>query len=148
MGHLPAQTSESPLIGKAAPDAILPKSDGISSSVIGSRDGKKAILIFWATWCPHCYEEIGFINDNFALIEQKGIKIILIDVGETKDDVINYFSKRQMKQISFIDGDSILQDPYHLIGVPTVIFIDEKGTVQNIAHEFPPDYETYFSVKK
>ena len=51
---------------------------------LASRQDKKAILIFWATWCPHCYEDIGAINDSFASIENKGIKIILVDVGESR----------------------------------------------------------------
>jgi len=145
MSHLSTQTS--PLIGKAAPDVILPKSDGTSARVIGEQQGKKAILVFWATWCPHCYEDLGAINDGFASIEQKGIKIILVDVGETKEDVKNYFNRRQMKLISFVDEDSVLQGPYRLIGVPTLIFIDEKGIIRSMTHEFPSDYENYFSVK-
>jgi thiol-disulfide isomerase/thioredoxin len=144
MGHLSAQTIGSPLIGKAAPDAVLIKSDGISASVIGSRQGEKAILIFWATWCPNCYEELGALNDSFLSIKQKGIKIILVDIGETKEDVKKYFNRRQMKLISFVDGDSVLQEPYHLIGIPTLIFIDEKGIVRSMTHEFPSNYENYF----
>lgn len=146
-GHLSTQTSESPLIGKAAPDAVLAKTDGTSTSVIRERQGKKAILVFWTTWCPHCYEDLGTINDSFASIEQKGIKIILVDVGEAKEDIKNYFNRRQMKLTSFVDEDSALQGPYHLIGVPTLIFIDEKGIIRSVTNEFPSDYENYFSVK-
>jgi len=147
MSHLSTQTVESPLIGKPAPDVVLTKSDGTSASVIASRQGKKAILVFWATWCPHCYEELGFINDNLSSIEQKGTKIILMDVGESKDDVKNYFLRRQMKLISFVDENSFLQETYHLMGVPTLIFIDEKGIIRNVTHAFPSDYENYFSKK-
>jgi thiol-disulfide isomerase/thioredoxin len=129
----------------AAPDAVLTKTDGTSASVIGPRQGGKAILVFWATWCPHCYENLGIINDSLASAEKKGIRIILVDLGETKEDVKNYFNRRQMKLISFIDGDGVLQEPYHLIGIPTLIFIDEKGIVRSVAHAFPLDYENYFS---
>ena len=147
MGPLSAQTDENFLIGRAAPDAVLTKTKGASASVIGSRHGGKAILVFWATWCPHCYESLGTINDNSASVEKKGIKIILVDLGETKEDVKNYFNRRQMKLISFLDEDGVLQEPYHLIGVPTLIFIDAKGIVRSVAHEFPSDYENYFSDK-
>ena len=123
----------------------MTKTDGTSASVIGSSQGKKAILVFWATWCPHCYEELGAINDNFVSMEQKGIKIILVDVGETQDDVNNYFKQRQMKLVSFVDEDSFLQETYHLIGIPTMIFIDEKGIIRSVTHEIPSDYENYFS---
>ena len=144
MGHLSAQTDNNPLIGKAAPDAVLTDTQGKSASVMGTRQGKKAIVVFWATWCPHCYEDLGIINDNLTSIEQKGIKLILVDVGETQEDVKNYFNKRQMKLISFVDEDSTLQEPYHLIGVPTLIFIDEKGIIRNVTHAFPSDYESHF----
>ena len=146
MGHVPAQTTNNPLIGNAAIDAVLIKTDGTSSSIMGLRQGKKAILIFWETWCPHCYEELGVINDNFASIEQKGIKIVLIDVGESKEAVKEYFYHRQMKLTSFVDENSSLQESYHLIGVPTLIFIDEKGIIRNVTHAFPSDYENYFRI--
>jgi thiol-disulfide isomerase/thioredoxin len=147
MGHLSTPTADSPLIGKAAPDVVLTKSDGTSEGVITSRQGKKAILVFWATWCPHCYEEFDAINESLAPAEKKGIKIILVDVGETKEVVKNYLDRRQMKMISFVDEDSFLQGAYHLIGIPTLIFIDEKGIVRNVTHVFPSDYENYFRVK-
>jgi peroxiredoxin len=147
MGHLSDQAAESPLVGKTAPDAVLTKTDGTSASIISEQQGKKAILIFWATWCPHCYEDLGALYDNVASIERKGIKIILVDVGEPKQGVKDYLGRRQMKLVSFIDEDSVLQGPYHLFGVPTVIFIDEKGIIRSVTHQFPSDYENYFSVK-
>ena len=125
---------------------VLTQTEGVSTSVIGSRQGKKAILVFWATWCPHCYEDLGAINENFASIEQKGIKVILVDVGENTQTVKNYFNHRQMKLISFIDEDSYLQDTYHLAGIPTLVFIDEKGIIRSMTHQFPSDYENHFGV--
>jgi peroxiredoxin len=142
MGHLATQDVS---IGKKAPDAVLVKTDGTSAHVI--QQGKKEILVFWATWCPHCYEELGTINDNFTSIEQKGFNVVLVDVGEAKEDIKKYFNQRQLKLISYVDENSVLQGPYHLIGVPTLVFIDEKGIICNVTHAFPFDYENYFSIK-
>jgi len=147
MGRLSVLTDENPLIGKAAPDVVLPKTDGTSAGVISSRHGAKAILVFWATWCPHCYEELGTINENDADIEQKGIKVILVDVGEATQQVNNYFARRQMKLVSFVDGNDFMLEAYHLRGVPTLVFIDENGVIRNMTHEFPSDYKNYFSDK-
>ncbi len=144
MSHLSSPETSSPIIGQTAPDVVLGNTDGSSSAVIGSRQGKKAILIFWATWCPHCYEELGDLNGNLVSIERKGIKIILVDIGETKEDVKDYFKRRQMKLVSFVDQDSFLQGAYHLIGVPTLVFIDEKGIIRNVTHEFPSNYQDFF----
>jgi len=145
MGQASTLKVNNALIGKIAPDVVLPKSDGTSSSVITSRQGKKAILIFWATWCPHCYEDLGSLNKNIGSIEQKGVKIILVDIGETKGDVQKYFNRRQMKLISFIDENSFLEETYHLIGIPTLIFIADKGFVRKVTHKFPSDYQNYFN---
>ena len=147
MSQLPKHTIDSSLVGKAAPDVVLTTSEGNTTSVIGARQGQKAILVFWATWCPHCYEDLGSINENLASLEQKGIKIILVNAGETSVVVKNYFIKRQMKLISFVDEDSYMLGLYHLNGIPTLIFIDSKGIVRHVTHEFPSDFENYFSSK-
>lgn len=145
MGHAFAQSWEEPLMGKAAPDAVLPKSDGASASIMNAREGKKGILVFWATWCPHCYVELGKINDALPSLQKKGIKIILVDVGESKEQVEEYLLRRQMDLSSFIDGENVLQEPYDVLGVPTMFFIDEQGTVRDVTHQFPSDYEDHFS---
>ncbi len=146
-GDFYTESSQDFLIGKAAPDVVLPNSDGPSASVINAREGKKAILVFWATWCPHCYEELGKINGALASVHEKGIKIILVDVGESKEAVKEYLIRRQINLSCFIDEENVFQEPYHLVGVPTMVFIDEQGTIRNMTHQFPSDYEDYFSAK-
>jgi len=143
-GQAAVDFSQDALIGKPAADAVLPKTDGTSGSVLKARQGKKAILVFWATWCPHCYDEIGRINDVSPEVQKKAIKIILVDSGESKEAVKNYLDQRQIKLDCFIDEESLFQEPYRLVGVPTMFFIDEKGLIRNVTHQFPADYETYF----
>jgi peroxiredoxin len=144
VGDASTESSQDPLIGKAATDVVLPKSDGTSASVINVRQGKKAILVFWATWCPHCYEELGKINDAATAVQKQGIRIILVDVGESKEAVQEYLMRRQIKLSCFIDADNVLQDPYQIAGVPTLFFIDEKGIIRYVTHQFPSDYANYF----
>lgn len=148
MGQVSTESSQDPLIGKAAPDVVLPNSDGTSASVINARQGKKGILVFWATWCPHCYEELGKINRASASVQQQGIKIILVDMGEGEEDVKNYLNRRQINLSSFIDEANLLQEPYHLVGVPTMVFIDKRGIIRDVTHVFPSDYEDYFRVQR
>jgi thiol-disulfide isomerase/thioredoxin len=146
--HIFTKKIASDLIGKFAQDAYLDRTDGTKGSVIGSREGKKAILVFWSTWCPPCYTDIGVIDQNFASIEEKGIKIILVDAGEPKQDVIYYFKKRHMNLISYVDVNSDMQRPYRLTVLPTLFFIDENGIIRSVTHQFPSDYENYFSDNK
>ena len=147
MSSMPAGTSEMSLVGKAAYDATLPTALGQHKSLSQAREGKKAVLFFWATWCPHCRDEITRMNKNLDAITAKGIKIVLVSIGETKEDVAAYLKRNAVVLDSFLDEDNVLQGPYDLVGVPTLVFVDEKGVIREVRHDFPDDYERFFAVK-
>ena len=61
-----AGAQESPLIGKKAPDFTLERLSGKSASLSEVIKDKKAILFFFATWCPHCREQLKQISARKA----------------------------------------------------------------------------------
>jgi len=144
MSRIPVGTSETSLVGKAAYDATLPTALGQPKSLSQAREGKKAVLFFWATWCPHCHDEITRMSKNMEAITAKGIKIVLVSIGEAKADVAAYLKYNHVPLDSFLDEDNALQGPYDLIGVPTLVFVDEKGIIREVRHDFPDDYEKFF----
>ncbi len=131
-------------VKRPAPDFTLEKVSGKSSNLTDARAGKKAIIFFWATWCPHCHEELGKLNAALSSVESKGIKVLLVDVGESREEVSAYLEHAQIQLDSFLDEENALQDPYGLIGVPTVVFVDEQGLIKDTLYEFPADYENHF----
>lgn len=144
MGGMPTTGSTEPLIGKQAPEFTLARLKGEASNFTNARAGKKAVIIFWATWCPHCHEELARLSKTIGEIEQKGIKILLVDVGETKEEVKAYFDNKGYDFNSFLDEENALQEPYAIVGVPTVVFVNEQGIVKSVLHDFPDDFEMYF----
>ncbi len=147
MSSMPAGTSEMSLVGKTAYDATLPTALGQPKSLSQAREGKKAVLFFWATWCPHCHDEITRMKSNMDAIAAKGIKIVLVSIGETKADVAAYLKYNHVPLDSLLDEDNALQGPYDLVGVPTLVFVDEKGIIREVRHDFPDDYERFFIAK-
>lgn len=144
MGQVPMGQGDEEFIGKPAPDFTLPTVSGGQTSLSQARDGKKAVLMFWATWCPHCHDAIRTISAQLDAITAKGIKVLLVDVGESKDQVKAYLQANQVPLDSFVDQDSTLQETYGLSGVPTVCFIDEQGIIRSKQYEFPSNYEEMF----
>lgn len=132
-------------IGKQAPNFTLITTSGEMKTFSKVRSSKKTILFFWATWCPHCHDELEQVKNHADDLKNKGIDVVLVDLGEAKEDVMSFIKASEMKMESFIDTDSILQDPYELIGVPTLYFIDENGIIRNITHALPDDYDAYFT---
>ncbi|MGB0712869.1 MAG: redoxin family protein, partial [Gammaproteobacteria bacterium] len=64
----------SPFVGKAAPSINLPDlRDGGKTVKTEDLKGRPWLLNVWATWCPECWREHGFL---VRLAREKGITIV------------------------------------------------------------------------
>jgi peroxiredoxin len=146
MSNMPSSMGEN-LSNKKAPSFTLETTDGKTLSLTQAMEGKRTALIFWATWCPHCREELETLRQKLDGIKQKGIQILLLNVGESKEDAKGYLKQQGVPLESFLDEDNTVAGLYGVVGIPTVIFIDDQGIIRSIEHEFPTDYDTKFASK-
>ncbi|HOW35593.1 MAG TPA: TlpA disulfide reductase family protein [Candidatus Omnitrophota bacterium] len=128
-------------IGKAAEDFTLKDLSGADVGMTKYREGKKAVIFFWATWCPHCRVALQKLNQDRAVFEQKGIKLILVDIGEDRGDVQNYVSKNRIGINVFLDQDSTVAESYNVIGIPMFFFLNSQGIIQAADNTMPDNYE-------
>ena len=140
--------TENSLVGEKAPVFKLNLlSSGKEVSLTDYRNNQPAIIFYWATWCPHCREELKYLNENSAQFETKGIKIILVDLGDNANQVKAYVKKNGIKFDTFLDEQSSSADDYGIVGVPTFFFLDKDGTIQQVEHSLPDDYEKVLKLK-
>lgn len=132
-------------IGKPAKDFTLKLVKGGEMSLKDYRDGKKAIIFFWATWCPHCRAQLGNLNRDQEEIEKSGIKIVLVDVGEKEAIVKKYLEQNKIDINVFLDEESKISDLYGLIGLPTFYYVGEDGIVIDVKHSLPDDLTEVFT---
>ena len=135
---------ENEMIGKPVPDFTLKTLKEDKVNLAEYRKGKKTIIFFWATWCPHCREAMGKLNENSKELIKKDIKLVLIDQGEREKIVKNYIQKNNIEFDIFLDEEMSLMEPYGLIGVPTFFFINEEGIVKDVKHILPENYQDIF----
>lgn len=126
-------------IGDIAPDFNLTRVDG-GSIASNELEGKPVVIVFWTAWCPICKEEAPHINQLAAEFESKGVKVIGINIGEGEARV-----KEGIKDFGILypivrDADTSVARTYKVVGTPTVVFIDKKGSVQYFGNELPKDY--------
>ncbi len=145
MSSLPSSEVSDNLISKTAPEFTLEKISGVSQSLVQARVGKKAILFFWATWCPHCHEELETIRQKLDGIKKQNIEIVLVNVGETKEEAKAFLNHQEISLDSFIDEDNTVAGLYGVVGIPSLFFIDEKGVIRAIEHGLSVNYETKFN---
>ena len=136
---------ENEAIGKPAPDFTLPTVGGTATSFAQFRGNDKAIIFFWATWCPHCRRELGNLSQKKEELAGKGIKVALVDIGEDAAMVKQYLQKNKVEMTVFLDKDNAVAESYHLVGVPTFLFVDAQGIVRGLEYGLPENYEEILS---
>jgi peroxiredoxin len=133
--------THSSLIGQSAPDFTLETLRGQEASMAQFRGGQPAMIFFWATWCPHCRRELGDLIRQGNQIERKGIKVVLVDVGESLQEVKAYFDAHEISYEVFLDRNKKVAKNYRIVGVPTFFFVNKEGNVVAAEHTLPRNYE-------
>ncbi len=98
----------------------------LAGNVIFEKDiykNPKAILLFWASWCPHCVQQMGNLKKEQIEMKKEGIKIFLIDAGEPERRVLAVKKKYDLKCPIIIDNEGYLFSKYGVFGIPTLIYL-------------------------
>lgn len=106
------------------------------------RAGDKAIIYFWATWCPNCGDFLTNLNSRSEVLAKEGVKILPINIGDPKKQVENYLKKNKIDLDVFVDANEEVESAYKIYGVPTFYFVNQDGKITAIRHRLPDDYHT------
>lgn len=136
---------ENPLIGEKAPDFTLDTLKSKQVNLTEFREGREAIIFFWATWCPHCRVQLAEIQKNLNVFESEDVRLLLVDLGEEADVVKEFLADEGLDLDIFLDIEAKVADEYALIGVPTFYFVNSDGIVIDVKHSFPKDYKNVLS---
>ena len=137
----PLPSNHDVLIGQPAPDFTLAMTNEKEVNMTQYRNGQSGMIFFWATWCPHCRTQLKELTQNRQAIESNGIKIILVDVGESLQSVEKYMDASDISFDIFLDEDSQVANAYKIVGVPTFFFINKEGIILDVKNFLPDDYQ-------
>ena len=110
----------------AAPDFNLPGPDGRTYR-LAEYLGKPIILNFWATWCPPCRAEMPSMQRAHEILAPEGIAVIAINVGDDVEAVREFLADTPVSFPLPMDRDSVIDQRYPVIGLPTTFVIDAEG---------------------
>lgn len=135
---------ESPLVGEKAPAFELKDLRSISQDFTSLSKDKNTILFFWATWCPHCREQLKELDRRMAELKTAGIQLFLVDLGEEKGIVENYLDKSKLDVLVLLDKEGLVSENYKVLGIPTFVFVDKGGVVRTVEHALPENLKASF----
>lgn len=120
----------SPVAGATAPDFTVTAKDG-STLTKANIAGKPTLLVFFASWCPHCQAEAPRIKDLAA--QNPDLQVVFIGVSdrETVDDIYNFQQKFNLPFPMYQDGGKAAA-AYGIASYPTLMAVDKGGTIRDV----------------
>lgn len=96
-------------------------------SVIGK---KNIVLVFFATWCPHCRSEIPELKNVTTEYKDKDVEIIAVDIQETAKKVKAFVAEHKINYRILMDTKGEIARKYQVVGIPHSVIIDKKGIIR------------------
>lgn len=120
----------SPLIGKPAPEFMLPQLQDPAQQ-IGSKDllGKVILLNVWASWCAACREEHPLL---VALARTGQVNIYGLNYKDARQDALRWLNELgDPYLVSAFDEQGNVGIDYGVYGVPETYVIDRTGIIRH-----------------
>lgn len=122
-----------PLAGVSA--AGLPTST-TAPSLVGAGDppltdlaGRPVWIVFWATWCPPCREEMPALSAVAEAHADDGLVILAVSVEEPNAVVEEFVAELDLRMRVLTDPRGRSMRRWAVFGLPTHYFVAPDGTI-------------------
>ena len=134
---IPADTGSAPkpreaaktAIAEKAPDFVLTDLNGRKFRLSDFKGKQPVLIIFSATWCPFCREEIPHFKSLHATYAKRGLEIVNIDIQESKEKVAKFTAKYGLPYRVLLDEDGDVSGIYDIRGIPSMVLVDQNGNI-------------------
>lgn len=92
------------------------------------RAGKPLLLVFWATWCPPCLQEIPVL-EQWHKEYQDRFNILAVHVGPPHEPLSEFMVRMGISYPVVLDQESRAASLYGVSGLPVAVVLDPKGKI-------------------
>ena len=116
------------MVGRPFPSFTFPAPGGADSVKLESMKGSPVLVVFWATWCGYCLDEVEELRQLLARHGSDKLKIVGLSIDESPAPVPLMVSKLS---IPYPVGTGALPlfDSLGLQGLPHSFLLDSNGTI-------------------
>ena len=127
------------LLGNPAPNFALANLAGEKVELASVVNEKPVLLVFWATWCPSCVEEVPILNEWQE--KYPGLQILGVNVEESLERVQSFAETYQVRYPLLLDSDAAVTRDYGLVGIPATVLVSKGGRVLYYGFSLPKNIE-------
>lgn len=120
--------------GNIAPDMVFDKSNFLNPNKIFNKlsevKSKYTVVVFGASWCPKCKEELPEIAKLYNKWKLKGVEVVFIALEENKKSFMDY--AKAFPFPSYSDNkkwESKIVKDYYVFSTPTIFLLDNKREI-------------------
>ena len=113
--------------GDPIPEFRLPNQTGHLVPVSGVT-GQLNVIVFWASWCPHCMRELPKIKELYDGLSGK-LGVYAISVDSVKTDWMQAVKTENLRWLNVIDEDgweSVRLKQFGVTSTPSLVLVDSQ----------------------
>ena len=124
--------TESPLVGKPAPDFTLDLVGGKSFHLAESKGKEVVVLDFWATWCGPCLQAMPQVERAAAQFKDQNVRLVAVNLQETAEQVTALLERQKLHVTVALDRDGAVAEKYKAVAIPQTVIIGRDGNVARL----------------
>jgi thiol-disulfide isomerase/thioredoxin len=123
--------TESPLVGKPAPDFELDLIGG-QKFHLAENKGKVIVLDFWATWCGPCIQAMPELDRVIHEFADQGVQLISVNLEESPEKIKRMLERLKLDPTVALDREGIVARRYAANAIPQTVIIDRDGKITRV----------------
>lgn len=125
-----AKPNQKIVVGERISNFNVVQLSGANRDVTSLVKGQVALVVFWATWCSRCREEVPHINE-LATYYRASLVVIGISVGESMQ-IVKAHTAGLGIQYPVVVAELSNLTKLGINHIPLLLLLDAKGQVQQI----------------
>ena len=121
--------------GNTAPDIffaddVIRKGIEQSAAKLSDIKAKKTLVVFGASWCPNCKDELSQLSSKYELFKSSGIEVLFVSLDTDKQAFTKFADSFPFTCIcDYKKWDSKAARDYFVIGTPTMFLLDNNRKI-------------------
>ncbi len=96
--------------------------------------GKAVLVVFWATWCKPCAQDLPQLRAMYQQYRNQGFEVIGVNLDNQPNGVKQYMQQNGMTWPQIFEAGGLESPPSHAFGVislPTMFLTNKEGLVHS-----------------